>query len=398
MPCLALVRTASLASRPMMVSICSRMRSGSAAGRSILLMTGNDFEIVMQRQVRVGERLRFDALGRIHHQQRALAGLQAARDLVRKVDVAGRVDQIELIEVAVVGRIVQAHGVGLDGDAALALEVHRVEHLLHHFALRQGAGDFEQAVRQRRFAVVDMRNDREIADEFAVHASWGAFYPVSHRAPAAGWKARDRCAYGPPFDRRQGCQDEDRPNLKIGCYMAEFTNESARQPSELIQQVYSQLRRLAARYLASERAGQTIQATDLVHEAYMRLQAQAGARFEKPHFMALAAISMRRILVDRARAKVAVRRGGGMQKVTLEEGLIVSSRSPEDVLIVHEALKKLAENLAPAEPCGRNAVLRGLVVRRNRGGRRSRGAHVETRLGSRSRVARAGVPAARASA
>ena len=56
---------------------------------------------------------------------------------------------------------------GFDGDAALALQVHRVEDLLHHFALRERAGDFEQAVGQRRLAVVDVRNDREIADEFA---------------------------------------------------------------------------------------------------------------------------------------------------------------------------------------------------------------------------------------
>ena len=53
---------------------------------------------------------------------------------------------------------------GFDGDAALALQVHRIEHLRHHFALRKRAGDFQQAVGQRRFAVVDVRNDREIAD------------------------------------------------------------------------------------------------------------------------------------------------------------------------------------------------------------------------------------------
>ena len=150
-------------------------------GRKVdLVDDGNDFEVVVQRQVGVGERLRFDSLRRVHHQQRALARLQAARNFVREVHVAGRVDQVELVQVAVVGRIVQADGVGLDGDAALALEVHRVENLLHHFALRKRAGDFEQAVGQRRFAVVDMRNDREIADEFAVHASWGAFshYPT----------------------------------------------------------------------------------------------------------------------------------------------------------------------------------------------------------------------------
>ena len=95
----------------------------------------NNFQIVMQRQIGIRQRLRFHALRRVHHQQRAFAGLQAARNFVGEIDVAGRVDQIELIILPVLGAIVQAHGVGLDGDAALALQVHRVEHLRHHFAL-----------------------------------------------------------------------------------------------------------------------------------------------------------------------------------------------------------------------------------------------------------------------
>jgi hypothetical protein len=109
----------------------------------------NDFQVVVQRQVGVGERLRLHALRGVHHQQRAFAGLQAARNLVGEIHVAGRIDQVELVQVAVVGAVVQAHGVGLDGDAALALQVHGVEHLLHHFALRERAGDLQQAVRQR---------------------------------------------------------------------------------------------------------------------------------------------------------------------------------------------------------------------------------------------------------
>ena len=63
----------------------------------------NDFEVVVQRQVGVGERLRFDALRGVHHQQRALAGLQAARNFVGEIDVAGRVDQVQLVLFAVVG-------------------------------------------------------------------------------------------------------------------------------------------------------------------------------------------------------------------------------------------------------------------------------------------------------
>ena len=108
----------------------------------------NDFEIVMQRQIGVGQRLRFHALRRVHHQQRALARLQAARNLVSEIDVARRVDQVELVNLAVIGAIIQAHRMRLDGDAALALQIHRIQHLLHHFALRQSAGGFEQAIGQ----------------------------------------------------------------------------------------------------------------------------------------------------------------------------------------------------------------------------------------------------------
>ena len=100
----------------------------------------NDFQVVVQRQVGVGEGLRLDALGSVHHQQGAFAGLEAAGYLVGKIHVAGGIDEVQLVEVAVAGAIVQPHGVRLDGDAALALQVHGVEDLLHHFALLQRAG------------------------------------------------------------------------------------------------------------------------------------------------------------------------------------------------------------------------------------------------------------------
>ena len=107
MPCLALASTASLASSPITCSICSRMRSGSADGRSILLMTGMISRLWLQREIGVGQRLRLHALRRIHHQQRAFARLQAARDLVGEIHVAGRVDQVELILLAVVRLVIR---------------------------------------------------------------------------------------------------------------------------------------------------------------------------------------------------------------------------------------------------------------------------------------------------
>ena len=78
--------------------------------------------------------------------------------------MARRIDQVELIRLAVVGVIGHADGIGLDRDAALALDVHRVKQLRLHVALIDGMGELEDAVTDRGLAMVDMRNDREVAD------------------------------------------------------------------------------------------------------------------------------------------------------------------------------------------------------------------------------------------
>ena len=97
MPFLALARIAPLASSPISDSICSRIRLRLRRRQVDFIDHRNNFEIVMQRQISIGERLRFHALRRIDHQQRAFAGLQAARDFVREIDVSRRIDQVELI-------------------------------------------------------------------------------------------------------------------------------------------------------------------------------------------------------------------------------------------------------------------------------------------------------------
>ena len=163
-PVLALARTASCASMPMMSSISSITRSGSADGRSILFSTGTTVDALLDRGVAVGDRLRFDALRRVDDQQRAFAGGERARHLVGEVDVAGRVDQVELVGLAVARLVAQRRGLRLDGDAALALEVHRVEHLRLHLALGQAAAALDEAIGERRLAVVDVRDDGEVAD------------------------------------------------------------------------------------------------------------------------------------------------------------------------------------------------------------------------------------------
>ncbi len=78
--------------------------------------------------------------------------------------MAGGVDQVEDVMLAVARVIFEAHGVGLDGDAALALDIHRVEHLFLHLALLERPGHLDQPVGERRLAVVDMGDDGEIAD------------------------------------------------------------------------------------------------------------------------------------------------------------------------------------------------------------------------------------------
>ena len=115
-------------------------------------------------KVGVGERLRLDALRRVHDEHRALARGERAGDLIVEVDVAGGVDQVERVLFPVLRGIENLHGAGLDGDAALALEIHVVEQLALHLSRAHGVALFEQAVRQRGLAVVDVRDDGKVAD------------------------------------------------------------------------------------------------------------------------------------------------------------------------------------------------------------------------------------------
>ncbi|TFH21447.1 MAG: sigma-70 family RNA polymerase sigma factor [Myxococcales bacterium] len=125
------------------------------------------------------------------------------------------------------------------------------------------------------------------------------------------------------------------------------SDQPSPQAAELLPLVYSELRRLANHYLQAERAGHTLQATALVHEAYMRLVDQTRVEWQgRTHFFAVAAKAMRRVLVDHARMKLRDKRGGGMQRVTLGED--VPPRSDgflgvEDVIALDEALSRLAE-------------------------------------------------------
>ena len=119
-------------------------------------------------------------------------------------------------------------------------------------------------------------------------------------------------------------------------------------PSELMPQVYDELRRLAANYLRHERPGQTLQATALVHEAFLRLSKEKNQPWkDRTHFLAIAALSMRQILVQRARARHAEKRGGqNAERITLDESAVADRASEAtggvDVLALDAALEKLA--------------------------------------------------------
>src|SRR5512147_958301 len=112
---------------------------------------------------------------------------------------------------------------------------------------------------------------------------------------------------------------------------------------QLLPLVYEELRRLAAHKMANEAAGQTLQPTALVHEAWLRLVGNQNQRWEgRAHFFAAAAEAMRRILIDRARRKRAVRHGGAQQRVDLVEMDLASPDTEDQLLAVNEALDKLA--------------------------------------------------------
>jgi RNA polymerase sigma factor (TIGR02999 family) len=115
--------------------------------------------------------------------------------------------------------------------------------------------------------------------------------------------------------------------------------------NQLLPLVYDELRELAAAKMARERKGHTLDATSLVHEAWLRLvggQAE-GAWENRRHFFAAAAEAMRRILIDDARRKKRVRHGGGFQRVELAEDLSLRRMAPDELLAIDELLGKLGE-------------------------------------------------------
>jgi RNA polymerase sigma factor (TIGR02999 family) len=140
--------------------------------------------------------------------------------------------------------------------------------------------------------------------------------------------------------------------------------------SQLLPLVYDDLRKLAARHLAQESPGQTLQATALVHEAYLRLMdCQSGEAAEaapswdnRRHFFAAAAEAIRRILLDRARGKRRLKRGGGWQRLRLDQVNLALDEPEDDIQDLDEALQKLAAEDAQSAELVKLRFFAGLTL------------------------------------
>lgn len=137
---------------------------------------------------------------------------------------------------------------------------------------------------------------------------------------------------------RQYSPDE---NPKLAQLLSPVSNGEDVPVECLFSLIYEELRHLAHSYLARERVGHTLQPTALVHEAYLKLSKGNGGIDDETHYKAVAARAMRQVLVDHARARVANKRGGGAQRVTLNENLADSKDCTIDILVLDQVLNKL---------------------------------------------------------
>jgi RNA polymerase sigma factor (TIGR02999 family) len=132
---------------------------------------------------------------------------------------------------------------------------------------------------------------------------------------------------------------------------------------QLLPAVYHELRQLAAQKLSRERSGQTLQATALVHEAYLRLVGAGSQNWRsKTHFFAAAAEAMRRILIENARRKHRLKREGNRQRMDLEPEILAIEEPVEDVLALDEALTRLAEKDPPLAELVKLRYFAGLSI------------------------------------
>jgi RNA polymerase sigma factor (TIGR02999 family) len=138
----------------------------------------------------------------------------------------------------------------------------------------------------------------------------------------------------------------------------------SRAAEQLLPLVYDELRKLAAQQIAREKPGQTLQATALVHEAYVRLVDVSNAQEwnSRGHFFAAAAEAMRRILVEQARRKLRDKHGAGRQRLPLDANLIADNSGAEELLAINDALDRLAVQDAQAAELVKLRYFSGLSI------------------------------------
>ena len=139
-------------------------------------------------------------------------------------------------------------------------------------------------------------------------------------------------------------KDPTRSPHEITQLLAEWSDGNQAALDKLYPLVYDELHKMANRYMNRERKDHTLQTTALINEAYVRLVDQKNVHWaNRAHFFAISAQIMRRILIDHARGHAYAKRGGGAQKVSLDETAIVASDPASNMLLLDEALKRLAE-------------------------------------------------------
>jgi RNA polymerase sigma-70 factor (ECF subfamily) len=139
-------------------------------------------------------------------------------------------------------------------------------------------------------------------------------------------------------------KDPSRSPHEITQLLAEWSSGNQTALDKLYPLVYDELHRMARRYMNRERKGHTLQTTALINEAYVRLVDQKHVHWEnRAHFFAISAKIMRRILIDHARLHAYAKRGGGVQKVSLDETALIADERASDLLLLDEALNRLAE-------------------------------------------------------
>ncbi len=139
-------------------------------------------------------------------------------------------------------------------------------------------------------------------------------------------------------------KSNDQSSHAITALLAEVRKGNKQAEEQLVPLVYGELHRLSRHYMRGERAGHTLQTSALLNEAYMRLAGQLEIDWKnRAHFFGTAANIMRRILVDHARTRDAQKRGGGAEKISLENAFVYTDAQSWQVVAVHEALNKLQQ-------------------------------------------------------